>query len=228
MRATARGLPSTTGKTSRRAPDDRLGAHADGIEPIPDASVQDLANATQLPGLNLVRNAPFEEVPPAAEDVGPHGVSTEPALGFPHRGDAVTALTNGQAGPLHHADATSNAHLQGDHLRGESDLDVTVLRTELAAPEGADGLGIDYRFLTNERPGSRFQDAFLLEEAGDGTSYTDEDLPLPSQEAGAVYCYTVTAVNAGGEGEHSDPAASAAGRAGGARRARVSTAGRQG
>jgi hypothetical protein len=87
--------------------------------------------------------------------------------GFPTDGASAAMLTNGAAAEaiLPQSELASN-DLNGGAVRGGNEHDVTVLRLPINVPAGANCLGLDFRFLSEEFPqyvGSTVNDAFVAE-----------------------------------------------------------------
>lgn len=161
------------------------GLFGDGIELIPDVSATDIAVAGANAEVDPVSSAQFVELPPDAEDVGAHGISTEAAVGFPTDGDTFAVISNGEAEVFHHEDEFPSGSLGGDTVRGDSDNDVTVMEVELDAADALECVSMDYRFLTDEFAGGSFYtDGFVIEE---GTSeWTTESADIVAPDALAV------------------------------------------
>ena len=89
--------------------------------------------------------------------------------GLPTSGPKAALLSTGDASLITAANnsGSSGADLGGQPVRGDSDLDVTILRVDLNVPATVNCLvGMDFRFLSEEFPeyvGSRFNDAFIAE-----------------------------------------------------------------
>lgn len=114
----------------------------------------------------VVAGASFVTKPPLGF---PTAVSTTPLVGFPRHGPSYTIMTTGDA---RLADQPNNAgnsgeDIGGGNVRGDTDLDVTILRVDLRVPAGVNCMtGLDFRFLSDEFPefvGSEFNDAFIAE-----------------------------------------------------------------
>lgn len=141
-----------------------VGIASDGMTVIPDATVADIAGSAAGDDTGFVSGATFDELPPAAEDVGAHGVSDQGAVALPTAGDTFAVLTNGVAGVFHHSSEFASVDLGGDLVRGEYDLDVTVMQVEIEGSPLAECGNIDYRFLTHEFPGAFYRDGLVIEE----------------------------------------------------------------
>ena len=113
----------------------------------------------------IVTGAEFLEQPSPSTAA----VVTTPLAGFPSGGGSYGLLSTGEAADIELPNDSPNTgtDLGGAPVRGDSDRDVTVLRVDFVAPEGANCLiGLDFRFLSDEYPeyvGSAFNDAFIAE-----------------------------------------------------------------
>jgi hypothetical protein len=121
----------------------------------------------------LVTGASFVAIPPSGN---PDAVSTTALAGFPTDGQSYAILSNGDATAASNPNTNvpdspsgnddQSAADGGGNIRGDSDFDVTILRLDLKVPAGANCLGFDFRFLTEEYPefvGQKFNDAFIAE-----------------------------------------------------------------
>jgi uncharacterized repeat protein (TIGR01451 family) len=136
------------------------------VEPTP-AGARTLADAMTA-SEGLVTDAGFETVP--GSDVAlAHGTSD--ALNeFPTNGPTFAILTNGDVNlaDAPNEDEGSGMDLLGGNARGNTDLDVTVLKVDVDVPEGANCLSFDFKFFSEEfpeyaDPESQFNDAFIAE-----------------------------------------------------------------
>ncbi len=110
----------------------------------------DLANAiAQSPA--FVAGASFVAQPPQGL---PHDVQTTSLGGFPTDGSTYGILTSGDAtlADTPNSSGSSGADDQGPNVRGDTDLDVTILKVDLNVPVGPNCLSIDFRFLSDEFP----------------------------------------------------------------------------
>lgn len=131
------------------------------ITPSSDATALGHAlftNASQVTGGTLI-----------APSLASNAVSTTGLAGFPTNGDSYALLTSGAAELADDANTASDSgfDMGGAPLRGDSDLDVSVLEIDFTAPAGVNCMvGMDFRFLSEEFPeyvGSSFNDAFIAE-----------------------------------------------------------------
>ena len=131
------------------------------ISPTRDAA--SLAAAIAL-APETVTGASFVAIPPLGN---PAGIA-DGLLGFPTSPPTFAILTTGDAtlADRPNDDEESGAEDAGGHVRGDTDVDVSVLRIDLDVPAGVNCLSIDFQFLSDEFPefvGSEFNDAFIAE-----------------------------------------------------------------
>jgi uncharacterized repeat protein (TIGR01451 family) len=128
----------------------------------PTSTASDLASAV-VNDPAVVTGASF-----VAATGTPNAVSTTSLTSFPTDGLSYAILTTGDSTL---ADQPNNSgsdgvNLGGGSVRGDTDLDVTIVKIDLAVPAGANCLALDFQFLTEEFPefvGSSFNDAFIAE-----------------------------------------------------------------
>lgn len=123
-----------------------------------------LADAMVSPGVVLT-GAEFEALPPEGT---PHAVSDTPLADFPTEGPSYTILTSGDANLAGDAPQSNFAGIMlfGENVRGNTDLDVTVMRIDFVVPALLNCLHFDFKFLSEEFPeyvGSSVNDAFIAE-----------------------------------------------------------------
>lgn len=140
------------------------GAAVTAITPTSTAS--DLAAAMAVDG-SVVSGASFSSLPPEGTPNAVADTGTS-LTGFPTNGSTYAILTSGD--PLFADDpnnsGSTGADLNGPNVRGNTDLDVTVLKIDLTVPQGRNCLTFDFRFLSDEYPefvDSNFNDAFIAE-----------------------------------------------------------------
>lgn len=134
------------------------------IAAITTTNAKSIANVVTR-NTEWVTGASFVAVPPSGT---PNAVSDTALTGFPTNGAKYGILTTGDAKV---ANAPNNSggtgfNNGGANVRGDTDYDVTILKTVLAVPSGVNCLAIDFRFLSEEYPefvGSIFNDAFIAE-----------------------------------------------------------------
>lgn len=140
-------------------------AHALAAPLVSDPDAGELARGIAATP-SLVTGGEYVNRPPRA---GATGLATEPLAGFPTSGAEFGILTTGNAERAYAANTSgsSGSDLQGAPVRGNTDLDVTVLRVDFEVPARANCLGgLDFRFLSEEYPewvGSSYNDAFIAE-----------------------------------------------------------------
>jgi hypothetical protein len=130
----------------------------------PTSTASNIANAvTTNPA--FVSGASFDAVPPSGT---PNAVSDSALTSFPTNGADYGILTTGDA---NFADDPNNSPSTsavdgGVSVRGDTDLDVSILKVDLDVPSDANCLSVDFQFLSEEYPefvGSSFNDAFIAE-----------------------------------------------------------------
>lgn len=110
-----------------------------------------------------VTGASFVASPPNGT---PNGVSTSALGGFPLDGADYGILTSGNVGSVDQPGTLANTNDGGSSVRGDTALDVSILKIDLMVPQGANCLTIDFKFLSEEYPefvGSSYSDAFIAE-----------------------------------------------------------------
>jgi hypothetical protein len=128
------------------------------------SNAQAIANAITR-NTGWVTGASFVAVPPSGT---PNAVSDTALTGFPTNGAKYGILTTGDAKLADDANNSGGSGFDngGENVRGNTDYDVTILKTDLAVPSGVNCLAISFRFLSEEYPewvGSEFNDAFIAE-----------------------------------------------------------------
>jgi uncharacterized repeat protein (TIGR01451 family) len=127
-----------------------------------------IAQALASPSTD-VTGASFESVTGDTPD----GTSTTSLDGFPTDGTSFGILTTGNVTSVPNPGTFASTDNGGAAVRGDTDRDVTVLKTDISVPEGANCLTFDFKFLSEEYPhfvGTEFNDAFIAEL--DGTTWT--------------------------------------------------------
>lgn len=123
-----------------------------------------LAAAMAGPGAN-VTGASFLTLPPLGT---PHAVSSTPLAGSPTHGADYAILTTGNANLADDPNSSggSGVDLAGGTIRGNTDLDVSILKVDLDVQPTANCLSFDFKFLSEEYPeyvGTQYNDAFIAE-----------------------------------------------------------------
>ena len=120
-----------------------------------------IAQALATPSAHLT-GASFESTTAGT----PNGTS-DGALGeFPTDGSTFGILTTGNVDSVPNPGTFASTDNAGASVRGNTDLDVTVLKADLNVPAGANCLAFDFKFLTEESPnfvGKQYNDAFIAE-----------------------------------------------------------------
>jgi hypothetical protein len=120
-----------------------------------------IAQAIASPSAN-VTGASFVTVPGGT----PVAVSTTALAGFPSDGSSFGVLSTGNASEVGSPATFASTSDGGGPVRGNTDMDVTVLKIDLSVPAGANCLSFDFRFLSEEYPGyvgTLYNDAFVAE-----------------------------------------------------------------
>ena len=112
--------------------------------------------------LSTVTGASYVAIPPQGS---PNAIGTGSFAGFPTNGGSYGVLSSGSAARLAPGQPAAG-DISGGNIRGDTDYDVTVLKVDLAVPQGANCLTLDFRFLSDEYPqyvNSDYNDAFIAE-----------------------------------------------------------------
>src|SRR5262245_12807915 len=121
-----------------------------------------IANAmAATPG--VVTGATFTAAPP---NDSPNGTANSALTQFPTNGSTFGILTSGSVANVDDPGLFTTGHRGGGNVRGDTDLDVSILKIDLTAPLGSNCLTFDFKFLSEEFPfyvGSQFNDAFIAE-----------------------------------------------------------------
>lgn len=94
------------------------------------------------------------------------GVSTDTLGQFPRSGSSYGVLSTGRVSSMPNPGTLASTDLDGGNVRGNTDLDVTVLKIDLNLPTGTNCLAFDFKFLSEEHPvyvGTSYNDAFIAE-----------------------------------------------------------------
>jgi len=122
------------------------------------AVAQALASAT-----THVTGASFVTQPPNGT---PDGTSTTALGGFPTEGSSFGILTTGNVNSVPQTSTFADTDDGGGNFRGNTDFDVSILKTDLNVPTGANCLTFDFKFLSEEYPGyvgTNYNDGFVAE-----------------------------------------------------------------
>ena len=96
----------------------------------------------------------------------PNGTSTSTLGEFPTDGGDFGILTTGNIGSVPNAGTFADTSNNGGNVRGNTDDDVSILKADITVPAGANCLGFDFKFLSEEYPyyvGQIYDDAFVAE-----------------------------------------------------------------
>lgn len=133
-----------------------------GPTAIGSTSALAVAQAMASPSFGLT-GASFVTAPPAGTSAG---VGDSSVAGFPTDAATFGVLSSGDVSTIQSPGTFSSTSLGGGNFRGNSDLDVTVLKVDFAVPAGSNCLSFDFRFLSEEYPdyvGGSLNDAFVAE-----------------------------------------------------------------
>lgn len=113
-----------------------------------------------------VTGASFVTRPPSG--VSSTAIAAGTLAEFPRAGSDFAIMSTGDPRLADDGNfsGSSGNNLGGGSRRGNTDRDVTILKTDLAVPAGANCLTIEFRFFSEEYPeyvGSSFNDAFIAE-----------------------------------------------------------------
>lgn len=158
-----------------------------------------VAQAMASPSFGLT-SASFLTVPP---DGNSAGVGDSTVTGFPTDGSTFGVLSSGDVSTIQAPGTFSSTSLGGDNIRGNSDLDVTVLKVDFTVPTGSNCLSVDFRFLSEEYPdfvGSNVNDAFVAELDTSTWTTTDSTITAPNNFAfdGAGEVVSINSTGVGG------------------------------
>lgn len=97
-----------------------------------------------------------------------NATANTPLTKFPRSGADYGIMTTGNAALAEQPNTSgeSGTNLLGPNVRGDSDVDVSVLKLSLNVPPSANCLALDFRFLSEEYPefvNAGFNDAFVAE-----------------------------------------------------------------
>ncbi len=128
----------------------------------PSSNALTIAQAIASSSLT-VNGASFVAQPPSGT---PNGVSTSTLAGFPVDGSDYGVLTSGNVSSVDQPGTLADTDDGGGNVRGDTDLDVSILKIDVTIPAGANCLSFNFRFLSEEYPvfvGTSYNDAFIAE-----------------------------------------------------------------
>lgn len=170
------------GSPIREAPQaDIHGADRSGPRAVNAATAAQLAAAMEIPAANIVSATIGTSDPEGV------GVSTTP-LGryFPRQGGTFAILSTGAAAAADTPDSAGNTGTVLNGLDSPAGHDMVQLRVVLAPPPGAQCLGFDFAFFSEEFPeyvGSAFNDVFLAELGGSNFTMVGNTVIAPNNFA---------------------------------------------
>jgi uncharacterized repeat protein (TIGR01451 family) len=141
--------PEAAGAAVTPATNDAAGALA-----ISQALASSQANIT---------GASWSSIPPSGT---PNGTSDGALADFPTDGSTFGILTNGNVSSVPNPGTFASTSDGGGAVRGDTDRDVSILKTDFTAPAGSNCLTFDFKFLSEEFPnfvGQNVNDAFVAE-----------------------------------------------------------------
>ena len=174
------GTTAVSGQTSPMREVPQADVQRDGHEGprvVNAATAAELAAAMKIPAANIV------SATIGTSDVDGVGVSTAP-LGryFPRQGSTFSILSTGAAAAAESPDQAGNTGTVLSGLNSPAGEDMVQLRVVLAPPAGAQCLGFDFAFFSEEFPefvGSAFNDVFLAEIGGSSFTMSGNDVIAP-------------------------------------------------
>lgn len=142
-----------------------LGVAGAAITPTTNdaAGAQQIAAAIAVDP-TIVTGASYLAVPAGT----PNGVEDSPLSFFPTDGSTFGILTTGNVLFADQPNTSGNTgqNLGGGNVRGNTDYDVSVMKVDLAVPQGANCLTFNFGFYSDEYPewvNTRYNDAFIAE-----------------------------------------------------------------
>lgn len=177
------GVASTTAVFGQATPMrevPRPDVHADsrpGPRAVNAATAMELAAAMKIPAANIV------SATIGTSDVAGVGVSTTP-LGryFPRQGNTFAILSTGAAADAETPDSSGGTSTGLTGLNSPAGQDMVQLRVVLTPPAGAQCLGFDFAFFSEEFPeyvGTAFNDVFLAELGGSNFTMSGTNVTAP-------------------------------------------------
>ncbi len=118
----------------------------------------------------------------------PLGISSTPMTKFPRQGTDFAVLTTGSAlaAQLPNDSDRTGSDLGGPHVRGDTDVDVSIVRLDVAVPSGDSCLSFDFRFLSEEFPEFVFagdNDGFVAELDSSNWATANQTINAPNDFA---------------------------------------------
>src|SRR5688572_10008589 len=134
------------------------------ILPVTNDAAGAAALAAAISGNAVVTGASFDAVTGGT----PHAVADAPLSSFPTHGSTFAILTSGNAqfADDPNASGSTGQNNGGLPVRGDTDLDVSVLKIDLDVPATANCLTFDFQFYSDEYPewvNTQYNDAFIAE-----------------------------------------------------------------
>jgi Bacterial Ig-like domain (group 1) len=96
----------------------------------------------------------------------PDGTSDSALAGFPTDGPTFGILTSGDVNSVPNPGTFASTDDGGGNVRGDTDFDVSILKTDINVPSGANCVAFDFKFLSEEYPnyiGQQYNDGFVAE-----------------------------------------------------------------
>ena len=134
------------------------------ILPVTNDAAGAAALAAALSGNAVITGGSFDAVTGGT----PHAVADAPLSSFPTHGSTFAILTSGNAqfADDPNASGSTGQNNGGLNVRGDTDLDVSVLKIDLDVPATANCLTFDFQFYSDEYPewvNTQYNDAFIAE-----------------------------------------------------------------
>lgn len=134
------------------------------ILPVTNDAAGAAALAAALSGNAVVTGATFDSITGGT----PNAVADAPLSSFPTNGSTFAILSTGTAQFADNPNVSGGTGENnfGFNVRGDTDLDVTVLKIDVDVPETANCLTFDFQFYSEEYPewvNTQYNDAFIAE-----------------------------------------------------------------
>lgn len=120
---------------------------------------------------------------------------------FPTHGSTFGVLSSGDAENVDEPGTFTSVSNNGGNIRGDTDLDVTIMKVDLSVPTGRNCLSFDFQFLSEEWPvyvGGSVNDAFVAELDSSTWTTDSSDIIAPNNFAfgpgGAVISINSTGI----------------------------------